>query len=281
MAFLDHIIACNRWNPADFRPLMAAGLRVGWIRVSLIPWLQQQPELFRVGSDSVALLPQRGDFAAYSATMKAAVGAAAAAGLVREPMGEFYPALPSWGSAPLFQIDRVAVPLFGMPSYGVHVNGFVKRADGLHLWIGRRARDRAVAPGKLDNLVAGGQPIGITVWKNLAKEAEEEAGLDAETVSRAVSVGAITYCFDDGRGLKPDTLFLFDLELPQTVTPQNQDGEVEAFELWPIERVADTVRDSSDFKFNVNLVIIDFLIRHGLLSSDDPDFLLLVKGLRR
>lgn len=42
------------------------------------------------------------------------------------------------------------------------------------------------------------------------------------------------------------------------------------------------MRDTDDFKFNVNLVIIDFLIRHGLLRPDDePDYVAIVHGLRR
>jgi len=41
------------------------------------------------------------------------------------------------------------------------------------------------------------------------------------------------------------------------------------------------VRDTDDFKFNVNLVIIDFALRHGLVAPDDPDYLDLVTGLRR
>jgi hypothetical protein len=41
------------------------------------------------------------------------------------------------------------------------------------------------------------------------------------------------------------------------------------------------VRDSEDFKFNVNLVIIDFLIRHGYLGPDDPDYMEIAEGLRR
>ena len=281
MAYLDHVIACNRWNPADFRPLKAAGLRIGWVRNSFIPWLQERPSLFRVGSDAVLVLPEDGDFSSLSATMALAARDAAEAGLTRKRMGEFYPALSEWGSPPVFQVDRAAVPLFGIASFGVHVNGFVRRADGVHLWIGRRAQDRAVAPGKLDNMIAGGQPIGLTLRENLAKEAEEEAGLDAEIAARAVPVGAVTYCFDDGHGLKPDTLFLFDLELPETVIPHNRDGEVERFELWPVERVAERVRESSDFKFNVNLVVIDFLVRHGHLTPEQPDFIRLVKGLRR
>ncbi len=41
------------------------------------------------------------------------------------------------------------------------------------------------------------------------------------------------------------------------------------------------VRTSDDFKFNVNLVLIDFALRHGLVTPDDPEYLQLVTGLRR
>ena len=48
-------------------------------------------------------------------------------------------------------------------------------------------------------------------------------------------------------------------------SPQAADGEVEAFELWPIARVMQTVRDTDEFKFNVNLVLIDLFRRQGLI----------------
>jgi len=57
-------------------------------------------------------------------------------------------------------------------------------------------------------------------------------------------------------------------------------GEIESFALWPIERVARTVAETREFKDNCNLVIIDFLIRHGLIQPDDPDYVALVSGLR-
>ncbi|HET6196511.1 MAG TPA: DUF4743 domain-containing protein, partial [Acetobacteraceae bacterium] len=58
------------------------------------------------------------------------------------------------------------------------------------------------------------------------------------------------------------------------------DGEVHAFELWPVQRVFETVRDTSEFKYNCNLVLIDFFLRHGLLAADDPHFFDIVEGLR-
>ena len=40
------------------------------------------------------------------------------------------------------------------------------------------------------------------------------------------------------------------------------------------------VRDTSEFKYNCNLVLIDFFVRHGLIEPDDPDYLAIVAGLR-
>ena len=77
-------------------------------------------------------------------------------------------------------------------------------------------------------------------------------------------------------------MFCYDLEMPADFTPVNTDGEIDEFELWPIDRVAARVRDSFDFKFNCNLAIIDFLIRHGYLTPEiEPDYVDIVLGLRR
>jgi hypothetical protein len=86
---------------------------------------------------------------------------------------------------------------------------------------------------------------------------------------------------ENDHGLKPDTLFVYDLEMPEGMEPRNTDGEVEAFRLWPIDEVAEAVRGTDDFKFNVNLVLIDFMIRHGHLDPEDPEYLDLALGLRR
>jgi hypothetical protein len=68
-------------------------------------------------------------------------------------------------------------------------------------------------------------------------------------------------------GLRRDVIFAYDLELPESFTPTPTDGEVEAFELWPAARVVECVREEQKFKFNVNLVLIDFFLRHGLVAD--------------
>src|SRR3546814_18833319 len=98
---------------------------------------------------------------------------------------------------------------------------------------------------------------------------------------RAVPVGALTYAMEQETGLKPDTLFTYDLELDEDFRPRITDGEVAAFELWPVEEVARTMRATDDFKFNVNPVNIDFLPLHGLIPPERPDYLALVAGLHQ
>lgn len=77
----------------------------------------------------------------------------------------------------LARIDRGAIPSFGIRAVGVHVNGLVRRTDGLHLWIARRAMDKLLDPGKLDHIVAGGVPAGLGPAETLVKEAGEEAAI--------------------------------------------------------------------------------------------------------
>ena len=40
------------------------------------------------------------------------------------------------------------------------------------------------------------------------------------------------------------------------------------------------VDGTDDFKFNCNLVLIDFFIRHGMLDPDHADYVAIAKGLR-
>jgi hypothetical protein len=82
-------------------------------------------------------------------------------------------------------------------------------------------------------------------------------------------------------GIRDDVLFVYDLELPPEFVPKNTDGEIVEFALMPAENVIEQVRTTQDFKFNVNLVILDFAVRHGLLRAEDPEYLDVASGLHR
>jgi 8-oxo-dGTP pyrophosphatase MutT (NUDIX family) len=281
MSYLHHIRACNSYDFSGYLPFHVGTDRVGWVRRELASRLRQFTDVFVVGQDRISLASALSDFDSRTEAMARVVAELVEEGTVPQLRDEFYPVLTGWGQPPLLKIDRVAVAHFGIRSYGLHINGFVRRTDGIHLWVGKRAGDRKIAPGKLDNLVAGGQPIGLTLDENLVKEAHEEAGLSADAARQAVPVGVVSYLMENPAGLKPDTLFLYDLEVAEDFVPRNTDGEVEHFMLWPLEEAARRVRETDDFKFNVNLVIVDFLMRHGYLKPDDAEYPDLAIGLRR
>jgi hypothetical protein len=82
------------------------------------------------------------------------------------------------------------------------------------------------------------------------------------------------------QGLRDDVLFVYDLETPGDFVPQNTDGEIVEFMLVEAREALARVRDTDDFKFNVNLILIDFALRHGLVTPEEPEYLALVAGLR-
>ena len=97
---------------------------------------------------------------------------------------------------------------------------------------------------------------------------------------QARPVGVVTYAHASENGFKPDVLYCYDLELPADFAPRCMDGEVEGFELLPLAEVAALVRDTAEFKPNCNLVVIDFLVRLGVVGPDHPEYLEIVGGLR-
>jgi 8-oxo-dGTP pyrophosphatase MutT (NUDIX family) len=280
MSFCDHIAFCNSWNPANAVPLLAGGERVGWLRRDNARLLAPFGDVFAVGQDSVRLVAA-GDVAAVSRAVDQVVDALTATRQIPKWRNETFDVAPRWGMPPVFRLDRGAVPFFGTRAYGVHLNGWRRIGDAMHLWIGRRAPDKRVDPDKLDNVVAGGIGNGHGVVATLVKEAEEEAAIPHDIVARARPAGAVSYRMETELGIRDDVLFVYDLEMPADFVPRNHDGEIVEFALMPAAAVLDRIRHTRDFKFNVNLVILDFAVRHGLLAIDDPEYLDVATGLHR
>lgn len=280
MSLHDRIEACRRWTPEDYLRFRVGGRPVGWVARAFAPRLQPFAEAFDFGPEAIALKARYDDFESRSAVLREVALSLREAGLIRRWRGEDYAVYADWSEPPLARLERSAVPLFGTSGQGVHVNGFVRKAEGLHLWVGRRARDKATAPGKLDHIVAGGQPFGLSVFDNLVKEAAEEASIPEDLARRARSAGLISYVTEMSEGLRYDLLNCYDLELPEDFRPVCSDGEVEEFFLWPVEQVLQILESGDDFKFNVALVVIDFLIRRGFIGPERPDYPALVHGLR-
>jgi 8-oxo-dGTP pyrophosphatase MutT (NUDIX family) len=280
MSFCDHIRRCNNYDPNRALPLLAGPDRIGLVRRDNAEALHRFPEVFAVAADRVALAAG-GDVAAISRAVDGVVDALVGEKHIPKWRNETFDVMPRWGMPPVFRLDRGAVPFFGARAYGVHLNGYCRTGGGLSLWVGRRAPDKTVAPDKLDNLVAGGIGNGHGVVETLVKEGGEEASIPPELMARAKPVGAVSYRMESRLGIRDDVLFTYDLELPDDFTPENRDGEFAGFALMPIAEVLNRIRSTEDFKFNVNLVVLDFAIRHGVLVPDDPEYLAVATGLRR
>lgn len=279
MSFLERIDAVNQYNPNHFRSFFVAGKKLGFVKHAFAESLTRWQTVFSVDDSGVSLSSALSTAAARSHAVAEVLCTLRDEGVVRGWRDEYYPVSSSLSEPPYLVMERAAVPLFGIRAYGVHLNGFVRNEHGVKMWVGQRSQSKSTAPGKLDQLVAGGQPVGIGLWDNVLKECWEEAGIPAEIARRAKPVGAISYCRETPQGLRPDVIFTFDLELPADFTPVNQDGEVADFFLWPMERVILTVQDSTSFKANCALVVIQFLVRHGFVDPEHPDYLTILHAL--
>jgi 8-oxo-dGTP pyrophosphatase MutT (NUDIX family) len=244
--------------PGDY-----VGLRLGAASVGLL-----RPQLAaRLAAQGFTRSPDGAVVVADAAGLVAAQDALAAAGVFRK-RGELFDVMAADGAV-LGQVDRGALPVLGIAAQGVHVNGLVQGPAGLSLWVAHRSPAKLLDAGKLDHIVAGGICAGMDAAGTLLKEAEEEASVPAALAAEARLVGRLRYAMARPEGLRRDRLWCYDLVLPADFTPVPRDGEVERFELMPIEDVIARVRETEDFKFNVTLVLIDLFARLGLVPAGE------------
>ncbi|MBE9606635.1 DUF4743 domain-containing protein [Acetobacteraceae bacterium H6797] len=268
-AFQRHIELCNNLaSPAGLLPFSIAGQQVGWLSPDVARFLAFRPQDFHFDAEGVSLASRLRTRAAREAALAKAAIALAKAGFMRLRNEPFDVRRDEEGPV-LATLDRGALPLFGIRAQGVHLNGLVRRPEGLFLWMGWRARSKAVAPGKLDNIVAGGVPAGLSPAQTLLKEAGEEASLPPELAAQAKPVGRVSYIMAGEGGMRRDVLHCYDIELPESFEPRPNDDEVERFELMPVEAVLALVRETDQVKFNVNLVLTDLFLRLGMIEDAD------------
>lgn len=181
-------------------------------------------------------------------------------------------------------LERFTAPLFGIATRGAHMTAYVRTPSGLKIWVPRRSAHLFTYPNKLDTTVAGGIKAEHSPFDCIVAEADEEASLPADFVKEnARATGIITYVTKNiNSGLiRPDVLYVFDIELPEIMIPKPKDDEVSEFYLWSIEEVMQAML-RQEFKPNSNLVMIDFFIRHGIVTQKNEDnYIEIATRLRR
>jgi len=287
---LERIRACN--DAAEVmsaaRPFRVGGRDLGVILPRAALELSRYPEVFHVSEEVVTLVAGGDSAEARSEAVAEVLRELRASGRVPMLRGwrdEGWPVKPSFDAPAELVIERAAGPLFGVCGYGCHINGLVATQghEPSHLWVARRSKSKQTYPGKLDHIVAGGLAHGELPRENVIRECAEEAGINAELAAKVRPAGLISCGSIDetGWGVKPDVIFCYDLALPVGFTPVVNDGEVESFELWDLQRVIDSLAsDTQEWKPNVALVIIDMLVRRGFLPPEEAGYVEIVRSLR-
>jgi len=279
MSLLDRIRYCQERDTARFRRFLVTGRPLGWIAQELGERLRGFPGVFAVSSEAVQLADGLDSAERRTRAVGDVMLRLREEGWFPGWRGEAFAVAPSFHAAPLLQLERAAARAFGVRCYCVQLNGIVERDGELQTWIARRSLSKPVGPGKLDQIVGGGQPVGIGLRDNLIKECAEEASIPAALARQARPVGAVAYRRQAGDLCDDEVLFNYDLLLPPDFAPLNADGEVAGFELWPLARVKAVLAESDEFLFDVALSLIDFLVRHGVIGPSDPDYIAICEGL--
>ncbi|OMH85865.1 hypothetical protein AX774_g580 [Zancudomyces culisetae] len=201
-------------------------------------------------------------------------------------------------------LERAAAQVFGIRTYGVHLNGYVidksvkitasnpiefsrLRGEQTKMWVAKRSNaPKKTYPGMLDQIVAGGISAGESPQSSLVRECFEEAGgIDINKsieTGKCIPAGTIQYYFEGNKllGLQPETQYVYDVEMEPSVVPFSVDDEVESFQLLTINEILDNRLLSFEFKPNCLLVVVDFLIRHGFITaSNEPEYLNIIDSL--
>uniref|UniRef100_A0A2P2I1I7 Nudix hydrolase 20, chloroplastic-like n=1 Tax=Hirondellea gigas TaxID=1518452 RepID=A0A2P2I1I7_9CRUS len=252
-------------------PLLVGQRQVGILRPEVRLILTRYPSVFTFTDSSVVLNTQLKDYDSRTKAVAEVLQDIRASGetvALRSWRGENFVVWGQYGSEPLFEVERSAVVLLGIRTFGVHITGYVSNAEGgvTGVWLQKRAENKPTYPGMMDTMVGGGLTAGLKASEVLYKEAAEEASIPSQLVDRAQSAGTVSFFAETERGLHANTEYVFEIELPPSFEPQNSDGEVQGFVFVEVKDIMDYLLDSN-YKLTSTPILIDFLIRHGVVSS--------------
>ncbi|WEW57709.1 Nudix hydrolase superfamily protein [Emydomyces testavorans] len=251
--------------------------------VEKLPWPKDLWEISHESRSATLLAPHDATAEQRTALLAQTLAAAVKADtfqILRGWRNELYP-IYGPGKELLASIERSGSSLFGIITYGVHMTAYVKDEIGMRIWVAQRSKTKQTFPGMLDNTVGGGISTGEQPFESLVREAIEEASLPEDLVRvNAKCVGCVTYTYiRDARAggetglLQPECEYVYDLEVDSSVVPTPCDAEVEGFRLYTVDETKAALANG-EFKPNCAIVLIDFFIRHNVITPEnEKDYL--------
>ena len=245
--------------PANLVPLKATGVQIGLAQPAVAHFIAQHVRGFEWTDGVLTLSRDAGDFDSRTRLLAEAAGKLRDAGMIHGWRDEKL----AVGNPIVATIERAACRPLGITTEAVHLNAYV---DADTLIVARRSAHKQIDPGLWDNLVGGMVPAGESLRDALAREASEEAGLHLDCVE-----------LQRGRwfqmqrpvteGLQSEIIHVYDAHLPDGVSLQNQDGEVDAIERRTLEEVIDAI-ENGEFTLESALVTLESATRR---AGFDPD----------
>lgn len=190
-------------------------------------------------------------------------------------------------------VERAGAPLFGIVAHCAYLICYTVTGNKneMRLWISRRSRTKQTYAGMLDVTAAGAVAVGEETRECVSREASEEASLPMEMVQeQAKEVAKVTY-FGLSTGnpkhgggeaglCLPEAGVVYEMRLDESTRLKPRDGEVEEFYFWSVGEVVEGLRQG-EFKGNSGAVMVDWLVRRGLLGLDKDVATQVSKRMRR
>jgi len=244
--------------PADLIPLHIAGSRVGDVQPEVAGFVADQIEEFVLKEGVLTIAGDMADVNARTALLARATARLRDAGLITGWRDEMV----CVGTPAVAVIERAACRPLGITTNAVHLNAYI---DANTLLVARRAAHKQIDPGLWDNLVGGMVPAGESLHRALAREALEEAGLQIDRVE-----------LQRGRwfqmrrpvaeGLQSEVIHVYDAFLPDGISLQNQDGEVDAIERRTMDEVINAI-ENDEFTLESALVTLESVTRRTRIDT--------------
>jgi 8-oxo-dGTP pyrophosphatase MutT (NUDIX family) len=164
-------------------------------------------------------------------------------------------------SVALCALERASFRRFGFLSRAVHINAYYP--DGA-ICLGQRSASKSIDPNKLDNMTAGGIPLGESIYDCAIRELAEEAGVTFDIAKNIQFIETIHIRRNESDGTHNEILYCFDLALPEDFKPSNQDGEVAAF--FRLDQT-EVIKKLKDMTWDAGKVTASFLLRLGRIQT--------------
>lgn len=256
----DYLNSQPQFSTANLIRLQLQQHAAGWLEQSIVETLLAQSDLWRPRDGIIQL-----DGHQLASELHAAAQYLRELGLIRGWRNENYGVCVENAMGeidfehPLCALERASFRRFGLVSRAVHINAYYP--DGT-LCLGQRAKTKSIDPNLLDNMAAGGIPIGEDIYQCAQRELFEEAGASAELVKNIQFVEAIRIQRNEIDGTHDEILYCFDLALPEQFQPQNQDGEVAEFHRLSPEAAIEILNEMT---WDAGRVTAAYLLRQGLV----------------